>query len=188
MSKARAVVSMLRGVNLAGHNRISMESLRGIYESLGLRNPRTYVQSGNVVFRSDAADLARLASRIEKAVERTAGFRTPVILRTTAEMRDVVRRNPIADRSEVHAARFLVTFLASMPSPEAVVKARTLKSDTEEVWIDGREVYMYFANGLARPKLSWTTVEKALGVSGTGRNWNSVLKLLAMAEEMEASA
>jgi uncharacterized protein (DUF1697 family) len=177
---------MLRGVNLAGHNRISMEALRGIYESLPLRDARTYVQSGNVVFRSDAGHLARLAARIEQAIERQAGFRTPVILRTAAEMRDVVRRNPIANRSDVDAARFLVTFLAAEPEAAALAKARALKADPEEVWIDGREVYMYFPNGLARPKLSWMAVEKALGVAGTGRNWNTVLKLVEMAEAMDA--
>jgi uncharacterized protein (DUF1697 family) len=63
---------------------------------------------------------------------------------------------------------------------------RQLKAIPEDVHIDGREVFMYFPNGLARPKLSWVTVEKMLKTPGTGRNWNSVTKLLEMAEKLES--
>src|SRR5579884_1247024 len=175
MSKPRAIVGLLRGVNVGAHNRISMQALRDICESLGLREPRTYVQSGNVVFRADTDDLPRLATRIEKAIEKGAGFRTPVILRTASEMRDVVRRNPVADRKGVDPAKFLVIFLASAPDAEACSKARGIDIHPEELWIEGREIYMYFPNGLARPKVSWTAIEKAVRVPGTGRNWNTVL-------------
>ena len=79
-----AIISMLRAVNVGGHNKVSMEALRALYESLGLRNPQTYVQSGNVVFRSEAENLEALAEKIEKAIERKFGFRPTVILRTTS--------------------------------------------------------------------------------------------------------
>jgi len=186
MSKQRVVISMLRSLNLAKHNRVSMEELRWFYESLGLHEPRTYVQSGNVVFQSAETDLTRLAGRIEGAMEKKLGFRTPVILRTTAEMRDVVRRNPIADRPGIDGAKFLVVFLAAAPEAEACEKVRKIDAHPEELWIDGREVYAWFPNGLARPKLSSSAVEKALKVPGTGRNWNTVTKLLEMAEALES--
>ena len=94
------VISMLRGVNVGGHNKIKMDALRDLYESLGLRDAQTYVQSGNVVFRTDAKDLAALAKRIEDAIERKFGFRPGVILRTTSDLRDVIARNPFAKRRE----------------------------------------------------------------------------------------
>ena len=80
------VISMLRGVNVGGHNKIKMDSLRELYESLGLRDAQTYVQSGNVVFRTDAKNIAPVAKRIEDAIERKFGFRPSVILRTTSEL------------------------------------------------------------------------------------------------------
>src|SRR5262249_7227236 len=80
------VISLLRGVNLASHNRLKMDALRALYESLGLQNPQTYVQSGNVVFRTKASNLNTLATRIENAIERSFGFRPAVILRTRAEL------------------------------------------------------------------------------------------------------
>jgi uncharacterized protein (DUF1697 family) len=180
------IVSILRGVNVGGHNKIKMEALRAHCESLGLRDPQTYVQSGNVVFRTKERNLAALAMRMENTIEQSFGFRTPVILRTTSELRDVIARNPFGKRRGIDPSKLLVTFLASEPSAEAREQVLKIKTEPEELHIDGREVYMYFPNGLARPKLSWVTVEKKLKTSGTGRNWNTVTKLLEMAERLEA--
>ena len=112
------VISMLRGVNVGGHNKIKMDALRDLYESLGLRNPQTYVQSGNVVFRTDAADLTGLPKRIEEAIEKSFGFRPGVILRTTSDLREMMAKNPFAKRRDVEASKLLVTFLNMTPSSE----------------------------------------------------------------------
>jgi uncharacterized protein (DUF1697 family) len=181
------VISMLRGVNVGGHNKIKMDALRALYESLGLRDPQTYVQSGNVVFRTQAKDLAALAKRIENAIERSFGFRPAVIVRTPSELRNVIARNPFAKRHAIDPSRLLVIFLASDPSAEARSQVLKIEAEPEELRIDGREVYIYYPNGLARPKLPWARVEKTLKTSGTGRNWNSVTKLLEIAETFEAT-
>jgi uncharacterized protein (DUF1697 family) len=181
------VISLLRGVNLANHNRIKMEALRALYESLGLREPQSYVQSGNIIFKTRERDLARLARRIETAIENGFGFRTDVILRTPADLRDAVAKNPFRTRPDIDPRKLLVTFLASDPGERARENIRGIKVDPEELWIDGRELYVYFPNGMARPKLSWPRIEKTLKMSGTGRNWNCVTKLLEMAEKMERS-
>jgi uncharacterized protein (DUF1697 family) len=76
------IISMLRGVNVGGHNKVKMDALRALYESMKLREAQTYVQSGNVIFRTDERDIARLAKRIEDGIERKLGFRPDVILRT----------------------------------------------------------------------------------------------------------
>jgi uncharacterized protein (DUF1697 family) len=181
------VISMLRGVNVVGHNKIKMDALRVLYESLGLRDPRTYIQSGNVIFRTDQRDLALLTRRIESGIERSFGFRPAVIVRTTSELRGVIARNPFATRRGIHPSKLLVTFLASDPGPELRDKVRRIKADPEELRIDGREFYIYFPNGMARPKLSPAVIEKTLKIPGTGRNWNTVTKLFEIAESLEAS-
>lgn len=179
-------ISMLRGVNVGGHNKIRMDALRALYESLGLRDAQTYVQSGNVIFRTEARDLALLPQRIGNGIERSFGFRPDIIVRTSSELRDVIARNPFAKRRDIDPAKLLVTFLASDPDPQARDTLRGMKTDPEELRIDGRELYIYFPNGMARPKLSWPLFEKTLKTSGTGRNWNTVRKLLEMAERLEA--
>ena len=181
------IISMLRGVNVGGHNKIKMEALRALYESLGLRDPQTYVQSGNVVFRTDKRDLVAVGKRIEDAIERGFGFRPAVILRTASELRDVIARNPFAKRPGIEPSKLLVNFLASDPGVAVRDKVLRIKTDPEELRMDGRELYIYFPNGMARPKMSWAVLEKTLKTPGTGRNWNSVTKLLEMAERLEAS-
>jgi len=181
------IISMLRGVNVGGHNKIKMEALRALYESLKLRDAQTYVQSGNVIFNTDERDIARLAKRIEDGIERKFGFRPNVILRTAAEMREVVARNPFAKRRGIEPGKLLVSFLASDPGEEALEKVRQMKCDPEELRIEGREVYIYFPNGMGQSKLQWAGLDKMLKTAVTGRNWNSVTKMLEMAEKLEAS-
>ena len=180
-----AVISLLRGINVGGHHQVKMEALLALYESLGLSSAQAYVQSGNVVFRTSERDLARLAARIAKAIEQTFGFHADVFVRSTPEMRNVIRRNPFAGRTGIEPNRLLVTFLGSAPSPEAQAKALAIPAAPEELRIDGREMYIYYPNGVGRAKLSPAVLERALRVSGTGRNWNSVTRLLEMAEALE---
>jgi len=181
------IVSMLRGVNLAGHNKIKMDVLRALCESLGLQDAKTYVQSGNVVFRAKERPTAALARRMEDAIERKAGFRPAVVLRIAADLRAVIAGNPFAAREGIEPGKLLVTFLAAEPSPQAREEARAIKADPEELHVGGRELYIYFPNGVGRSKLSLAKVERALKVAGTARNWNTVTKLLEMAEGMEAA-
>jgi uncharacterized protein (DUF1697 family) len=181
-----AIISMLRGVNLGGR-RVKMDALRALFESLGLREVQTFVQSGNVVFRSERKDLAALTKKIESAVERECGFYSDVVLRTTAEMRDAVARNPFAKRSGLEPGKSLVWFLVSDPGQETRRKVQAINTEPEELFIDGREVFIYFPNGMARPKMKWPAIEKVMGVRGTGRNWNTVNRLLEMAEKLEAA-
>ena len=167
-------ISMLRGVNLGPHNRMKMDDLRAVYESLGLKDVRTYVQSGNVIFRGPALS----PKRIEDAIEKRFGFRPPVILRTPDALRDVIARNPFPGREP---AKLLVWFLASDPGEDARRKLRDLPAVPEELHADGAELFIYYTNGMARPKLSMAVVERMLKIAGTGRNWNTVTKLLELA-------
>lgn len=162
-----------------------MEDLRTLCASLKLQDAQTYVQSGNVVFRTRETDLPRLAKRLEDAVERTFGFRSDVILRTGAELKDVIARNPFAGREGIEPNKLLVTFLAADPGDEARAKVRAIRTSSEELWIDGRELYIYYPDGMGRSRLTLTVIDRALKTSGTGRNWNSVTKLLELAEKLE---
>jgi uncharacterized protein (DUF1697 family) len=180
------MISMLRGVNLAAHNRVKMDALKALYEALGLRDVETYVQSGNVIFRTEGRDLVRLSKRIEDGIEKSFGFHSDVIVRTPAELRDVVKKNPFAARGGIDPKRLAVTFLAGDPGKEGREKLLAIKAEPEELRIEGRELYIYYANGMARPKLTWPIIERALKTSGTARNWNTVTKLLEIGERYEA--
>jgi len=182
------LISLLRGVNVTGNNKMPMEALRQLCESLGLRAAQTYIQSGNVVFKTDAKDLAALARRIEEAIEKKVGFRPGVTLRTTADLKDVIARNPFAKRRGIEPAKLQVHFFLTT-SPSAKMQSEILRlkgGHPEELVFGSRELYIYFPDGQGRSKL-WPALDRALKKSVTGRNWNTVTKLLAMAETLEAS-
>jgi uncharacterized protein (DUF1697 family) len=182
-----AVISMLRGVNVGGNNMIKMEALCALYASLGLRDPQSYIQSGNVVFRTDRKEIVPLAKKIEDAIEDKFGFRPPVVLRTAAELREVIAKNPFAKRAGIEPGKLLVSFLMSDPAAADRELVNKMKFDPEELHIGSRHLYIYFPTGQGKSKLNSKAIDKTLKTSGTGRNWNSVLKLLEMAESLEES-
>ena len=182
------LISMLRGVNLGPHNRIKMDTLRALYQSLKFEEPRTYVQSGNVIFRTKEKPTPQLAKKIQTAIERECKCNPDVILRTTEELRKTVAANPFTKRKDVEPGKLLVTFLSGEPGPEVQTTLDELmKKHPEELHLRGRELFIYFPNGAGRSKLPWSQVEKLTKVTGTARNWNSVTNILKIAEELESA-
>jgi uncharacterized protein (DUF1697 family) len=179
------VICMLRGVNVGANNRVKMDDLKKLCTSLKLRDPQTYVQSGNIVFTTDERDLDKLRKNLESAIHQKFGFQSDAILRTTKDLREVISSNPFAKRKDIHPGKLLVTFFSADPGEAARKQARAIKCDPEELFIEGREAYIYFPNGAGRSKLNWSLIPKALKVQGTARNWNSVTKMLEIAEKME---
>lgn len=179
------MISMLRGVNVGPHNRIKMDDLRAVYAALKLEDPRTFIQSGNVLFRTKEKNSPALAKKIQDAIEKRFKCRPDVILRTTGEWKKAIAASPFADRPNLEPGKILVTFLAADPPAEVRKNLAKFEDYPEELHLIGRELYIYFPNGAGKSKLPWSSVEKFLKVTGTARNWNSVQKMLAMAEEME---
>jgi|SRR5215472_782708 uncharacterized protein (DUF1697 family) len=178
------LVALLRGINIGPHKRMKMDVLKGVCESLKFTNVQTLVQSGNVVFKTKETDELLVARKLEKAIEKKFGFTCDVVVRSAADLKSVIQRTPFAKR-DLHPGKILVVFLRSDPTTEAREKASQIKAAPEELYLDGREFYMYFPNGMARPQLNWGSVEKALKTPATGRNWNTVTKLLEIAESLE---
>ena len=182
-----SVVCMLRGVNI-GARRIKMDSLRGLCASLDLDGAQTYIQSGNIVFRSPQAKLGAVAARLEQEIESAFGFHSDAILRSSEEMRGVIAANPFAGRTDVAGNRLLVTFLRDELPAEARSKALAVADRVggpEELHFSARELFIYFPEGMGRSKLPVPAIEKQMGTPGTARNWNTVVKLLEMAENLE---
>jgi uncharacterized protein (DUF1697 family) len=179
------MVAMLRGVNVGGKNPVKMETLRAMCSSLGCTDVATYVQSGNVVFRTRERSLPAMTKRLEAAIEKEFGFSAAVTLRTAADLRRVVAANPFPEQAKSEPGKLLVTFLYDDPGDARRETVRAMKFEPELVRIEGREMYTYYPLGQGQSKLRWGPIDKALGTSGTARNWNSVTQLLAMAESLE---
>jgi uncharacterized protein (DUF1697 family) len=143
------------------------------------------VQSGNVVFRTRGRNVTQLATPIEDALEQTFGFRPTVFLRSCSELRNVVEKNPFAGDTGIDGAKLLVTFLSREPETELREKILALPRTSEQIHFAGSEMYIYFPDGMGRSKLAARLADRSTTTFGTGRNWNTVSKLLAMAEAME---
>jgi uncharacterized protein (DUF1697 family) len=179
------MICLLRGVNVGGHNMIKMDALRALCESLGHCDVQTYVQSGNVVFRTKERDITKVGKMVEDAIEKKHGFRPDVILRTTAEMREVIAKNPFAKRKGIEPGKLIVTLLADELGAETKKAVLALKPEPEEIRVRGRELYIYFPDGSGRSKLV-PVLSKVMKNKGTGRNWTTVSTLLEMAEKLES--
>lgn len=173
------VVGLLRGVNVVGRNKLPMQTLREICEWLKFEDPRTYLQSGNVVFRTRRKPAAAAAA-LEEEIEARLGFRPAVIARTAAQIAATVDGLPVGLSGELDRSKLLVMFLAGDPAAGAVEKI-ALRGLPEQVEVRGSEVYIYFPDGVGRSKLSTALLERAFGGPMTGRNWNTVLALRGLA-------
>jgi uncharacterized protein (DUF1697 family) len=178
------MIAMLRGVNVGGHNKIKMEVLREICASLKCKNPQTHLQSGNVVFHTDVQDSDRLTKTLEALIDKKLGFRPAVLLRTIPEFQAAITRNPFAKRKAIDPSKLVVTFLGAEPNKAARDALLAMDIAPEEMHVTGRELYVYFPDGQARPKISWPRVERIVGPSYTSRNWNTVTRLLVLAESL----
>jgi uncharacterized protein (DUF1697 family) len=181
------VICLLRGVNV-GLGKAGMAELRALCRSLDLENATTLLQSGNLVFSTKERSLPALTKRLETAFAKAFGFPSEMILRTPQELRQTIARNPFARRTGIEPAKLGVSFLAGEPTSGAGEELLKFGGLPEELHLIGRELFVYFPEGMGRSKLPWSKLDKVLGSPGTMRNWNTVQKLLTMAEEHEALA
>jgi uncharacterized protein (DUF1697 family) len=178
-------IALLRAVNLAGYGKLPMADLRRLLEGLGFRRVETYIQSGNAVFEaSGGADKVRAA--IAAGLEKLMGAPAGVMIRTHDDLSRVIAGNPFAAEAAADGARVHVAFLAG---PAGAGAAAALNKIVEKY--PGRRdrfhladdhIYLHLPDGAAETKFSGKTLDKAIGVQGTGRNWNTVLKLREMSK------
>lgn len=172
-------ISMLRGINVSGQKKIIMEGLKKLYESLGFKKVQTYIQSGNVIFQSTEADSSSVIQKIEKKITKVYGFEVSVLIRTPKELCQVIARIPFTKQE---AEKSYVTFLSDVPVEVPTDEINKAKNSSEKFKIIGKEIYFYCPTGYGKTKLSNNFFEKKLKLSATTRNWNTVNKLLEIAE------
>ena len=174
-------VALLRGVNLAGKNRLAMKHLAEIFIGAGCRDVVTYIQSGNVVFRAEPGVLEGLAGAVTRQIAERFGLRVPVILRTAAQLGDTIRHNPFLNGG-AEEANLHVYFLADLPAQKSVAALDPDRSPPDAFSVRNREVYLHLPNGMGRSKLTNAYFDSKLGTVATARNWRTVLKLFEMTQ------
>ena len=174
-------IALLRGINVGGHKMVAMADLRDLLTRLGFADARSLLQSGNLVFRSEKRTAAQLERLLEAEVEKRLGVQTELFVRTAAEWKALVARNPLREEAERDPGHLLVLFLKATPDAKNVKALQASITGPELVRAHGRQAYFVYPDGIGRSRLTNTLIEKHIG-RGTGRNWNTVLKLAALAK------
>lgn len=167
-------VSLLRGINLGGHKKIKMDELRSSLEALGFQQVKTYIQSGNVVFKAPKTSPAGLCKKIETKIQTDFGHSVSVIARTADEMEQVVTNNPFLKENGIDPEKLHVMFLSKAPEASAIEKVAALASPPQQLRCIGQELYLYLPNGVAESFVMKKPVDRLLGVVTTMRNWRTV--------------
>jgi uncharacterized protein (DUF1697 family) len=175
-----AHVALLRGVNVAGANRLAMKDLKAIFEGVGCVDVETIIQSGNVVFKAPPKIIGALPAAVAAQIRSKFGLETPAILRSGAELRAMIEANPFV-RVGVAEAELHVMCLAARPSAADVAALDPQRSPPDEFVVAGQDIYLRLPNGAARSKLTNVYFDKALKTIGTSRNWRTLAKLCAVA-------
>jgi uncharacterized protein (DUF1697 family) len=173
-------VAFLRAVNVGGTGKIAMADLKALAAAIGLGDPRTLLQSGNLVFEAGAKSPAALETLLEKEVEARLGLKTVFMVRTAKEMKQILARNPFPAEAKNDPARLHVYFLKADATASAVAALNAAIKGPETAKGKGREIVISFPDGMGNSKLTHAMIEKHLGTRVTARNWNTVSKLVEM--------
>jgi uncharacterized protein (DUF1697 family) len=173
-------ISILRGINVGGKRKILMADLKALYEKLGFSEVKTYIQSGNVIFKAQKQEGHQLAQKISEAIEEKYGFEVPVIVRTKEEMERTLSANPFLNQEDTVIENLHLTFLSDLPVEEKLEKIKSIDHSPDQFHIIRKDVFIFCSGKYHQTKLSNTFFEKKLKVNATTRNWKTAKKLLEL--------
>ena len=175
-------LALIRGINVGGNKMIAMADLRDLLTKLGFTEARSLLQSGNLIFQAQKKTTAQLESLLEKEAEKRLGLKADFFVRTPAEWESLIAQNPFRKEAERDPGYLIVLFLKNAPDAERVEALRAAISGREVIQAKGNHAYVVYPDGQGRSRLTNTLIEKKLGTRATARNWNTVLKLAALAK------
>jgi uncharacterized protein (DUF1697 family) len=170
-------LALLRAVNLPGYKQVSMADLRELLTKLGFADVRSLLQSGNLAFRGKARASTALERLLEGEAKKRLALETDFFVRTAEEWREVIAGNPFPREAERDPGHLHACFLKGTIGAEHVQALQAAIKGREIVRGEGRQAYIYYPDGVGRSRLTAALIERKLGTRGTGRNWNTVLKL-----------
>jgi uncharacterized protein (DUF1697 family) len=173
-------IALLRAINVGGRW-LPMAELRKTFEKLGFKDAKTLLQSGNVVFESDKRSTAELEKLLEAGTEKHHKLQVDYMIRTAQEWTGIIAANPYPKEAKSDPQRLVVSALKAAPKAGAEAALQAAIKGRETVRVIGKNAYLYYPDGQGESKLTPAVIERHFGTRGTARNWNTVLKLQALA-------
>jgi uncharacterized protein (DUF1697 family) len=174
-------IALLRGINVAGKNKIKMVELKQLFLNLGCKEVITYIQSGNVVFKSDNSEISKIEQQIKVAIKKKLDYNIKVIIITKKDIETVFTSNPFLANGNPDITKMCVTFLSDFPSSENILQLKEYTSNySDEYKINKKHIFLYCPAGFAKTKLTNNLIEKKLQLNATSRNWKTITKLVEL--------
>ena len=173
----KTYIALLRGINVSGQKNIRMADLKAHLEELGWEGIRTYIQSGNIVFKSANGNPVELSQKIKQKLQDKYGFEVPTLVLEPPELLHIVRNNPFTRDPAIQQDSLYVTFLFDMPRADLTRKLQELKQPNEQFEFDDKIIFLYYPDGYGRAAMNNNAFEKRLKIEATTRNWKTVNKL-----------
>ena len=173
-------IALLRGINVSGQRMIAMKDLKALLIKAGYEQVMTYIQSGNIVFKSSEANKKTLEKDIGEVIEKYYGFAVPIVVITEEELEKIIKKNPYNDGKK-DSSKLHITFLDTMPEKKLLETTRDEKFQSDEFHIDNTIIYLYCPDGYGMTKFSTMFFERKLAVTATTRNWKTLLELEKLA-------
>jgi uncharacterized protein (DUF1697 family) len=175
-------ILLLRAINVGGHGRVAMAELVALLEGLGLQRPRSLLHAGSFVLGAGNLGCEALESLVEHEIEARLGLATQALARSAHEWDAVLSGNPFRDEARDAPAKLMVMPLKAEPAPGAFETLQTAHTGPERAALVGRTLYIVYPEGAGASKFTGALIERKLGVRGTARNWNTAVKLKALAD------
>ena len=174
-------IALLRAINVGGTKKLAMSDLRAFVETLGFDEVRTLLQTGNLVFEGRAQSATTLERLLEDEAAKGLDLQTDFMVRTDKELATIIAQNPFPSEAKRDPSHLVVQFMKAAPSAAAVTSLQAAIKGLETIRLIGKQLYVVYPEGIGRSKLTTRLIESKLATRATGRNWNTVLKLAALA-------
>lgn len=173
-------IAFLRGINVSGHKKILMADLRKILGKLKFSDARTYIQSGNIAFKSDENDVQALSARLKEGIQETFGYDVPVLVMEAQQLQRIFDGNPFKQNDP---KKVCFVLLKSAPDKKLANELKKISYPNETFVVTDNCVYLYCSEGFAKAKCSNNLFERKLKVQATTRNFNTMVKMLEMSKQ-----
>ncbi|MEM8509226.1 MAG: DUF1697 domain-containing protein [Bacteroidota bacterium] len=173
-------IAFLRGINVSGQKKIKMADLRNALELAGLEKVQTYIQSGNLVFKSKEENTSVLENVIREQITRDFGFDVPVMVMTANRIAQILEKDPFKDLRDMGNTYYVL--LKMKPDPDRVTAFEDMTFENEQFVVTDTCVYLYCTAGYGKAKLNNNFIERKLKVAATTRNLNTLKKMMALAD------
>ncbi|WP_339625247.1 DUF1697 domain-containing protein [uncultured Maribacter sp.] len=176
-------VAFLRGINVSGKRKVPMVELRAMCERLNLQDVKTYIQSGNIVFKSSIVKAKDLAILLHNEIKKHFGFDVPVIVKTVDGLSQIIEKNPFISQEDIAANKIYFVLLSSQPANELLENLSEETFENEEYAVIDSCLYLKCALGYGRAKLNNNLIERKLKILATARNYRTMNKLLELCNQ-----